>query len=112
MKTRSHFLKQLAQTLQKNLAKPDFNGEALAKILGMSRMHLHRHLKRYLGVSATGAIRKARLERAKYLLAHTNNTIQKVALLSGYQDPAYFSRVFRKETGFAPSKFRYAIQEE
>ncbi|MFW0772587.1 helix-turn-helix domain-containing protein [Paenarthrobacter nitroguajacolicus] len=46
------------------------------------------------------------MSRAQSLLSDTNLPVQRIAKLSGYDDPAYFSRLFTKKTGFSPSQFR------
>lgn len=52
-------------------------------------------------------ITSMRMEQARHLLAHsTSMSIEEVARAIGYQDPLYFSRVFRKATGLSPSLYR------
>jgi AraC-like DNA-binding protein len=43
---------------------------------------------------------------AKRLLAHTSLTAKEIAYALGYDDPAYFSRLFMTKTGESPSSFR------
>ena len=43
---------------------------------------------------------------AKYLLTSTSLKVSAVASLSGFDDPLYFSRVFKKNTGYSPDKYR------
>ncbi|CAG7649885.1 helix-turn-helix domain-containing protein [Paenibacillus allorhizosphaerae] len=46
------------------------------------------------------------MERAKYLLTHTQLKIYDVARLSGYQSPKHFSLVFKQHTSSTPGAFR------
>ena len=46
-----------------------------------------------------------KLDRAKYYLCSTNMTIKEVAESVGYDNPLYFSRIFKKYFGVSPSKF-------
>ena len=47
-----------------------------------------------------------RVEQAKYLLKHTENSLKEIAYQLGYCNPYYFSSEFRRMTGFSPSSFR------
>ena len=47
-----------------------------------------------------------RLARAETLLKEENTSIEKIAELVGFSDPAYFSRCFKKSRGISPMKFR------
>lgn len=47
-----------------------------------------------------------RLARAETLLKEENTSIEKIAELVGFSDPAYFSRCFKKSRGVSPMKFR------
>lgn len=47
-----------------------------------------------------------RMTQAKYLLAETNIQIADIAKNVGYDDPYYFSRIFKKYTGQSPSAYR------
>lgn len=51
-------------------------------------------------------ITKARLDTAKKILKDTGLPIKTVANMVGYDDYAYFTRVFRKELGMSPSQYR------
>ena len=50
-----------------------------------------------------------RVDRAKYLLANTEQSVEQIALQCGFSSSTYFSVVFRKLTDFTPSEFRGKI---
>ena len=58
------------------------------------------------GISFTDYCTQARIEKAKEYLLHTTNSIQQIASDTGYNDEKYFSRIFKKQTGFTPSDYR------
>ena len=57
----------------------------------------------HTGVAPPRYLRRLRIENARKLITYTQYTVAEVAGLVGYADPAYFSRVFRQETGAPPT---------
>jgi transcriptional regulator GlxA family with amidase domain len=47
-----------------------------------------------------------RLHRAAGLLVTTHDSVQIIATRTGYKDPLYFSRTFRRVHGVSPSEYR------
>jgi len=81
----------------------------VALTLGCSRAHLYRQFARE-GDSVAGALREARLYRARDLLtAHTAMPIGEVAWRCGYRDFAAFGRAFRQRFGLTPRDCRHGI---
>ncbi len=58
------------------------------------------------GQSVKGAILERRLLEAKRLLMFTIRSVEDIAAETGFRDPAYFSRFFRKRVGAAPGEWR------
>jgi LacI family transcriptional regulator len=73
---------------------------------GMSRASLQQRMKHLLGRTIHQEIQRARLTRAKDLLAMSGLTIKQVARESGFASVQYMTRVFRAETGETPARFR------
>ena len=65
-----------------------------------------RSFKRYTGLTPLQYLTSIRINKAKELLQVSNYSIQEIANIVGYEDPLYFSRIFKKQTGHAPSKFQ------
>ncbi|CAM3589191.1 MULTISPECIES: response regulator [Saccharibacillus] len=78
----------------------------LADRFFLSREYISRRFKREFGENVFDYLANVRLERAKRLLLDSEMTVVRIADLVGYQDEKYFSRVFKKSTGFAPNEFR------
>ena len=53
-----------------------------------------------------------RIHNAKVLLESTNYNVTEISNIIGYENPLYFSRIFKKQTGFSPSEYRKKILSE
>ena len=47
-----------------------------------------------------------RIRRARELLETTDYTVSEIGALVGYDNPLYFSRIFKKQTGVSPAGYR------
>ncbi|MBK3619990.1 helix-turn-helix transcriptional regulator, partial [Streptomyces sp. MBT98] len=73
---------------------------------GMTPAELRTAVRRGAGCSPKDYLLGIRLGRAKELLAATDLPVAAVARRVGYDDPAYFSRLFARRVGTAPVRFR------
>uniref|UniRef100_UPI00405784D3 helix-turn-helix domain-containing protein n=1 Tax=Agathobacter sp. TaxID=2021311 RepID=UPI00405784D3 len=70
-----------------------------------------RNFKAYTGVTPTQYLLSLRISNAQTLLENTDHNITEIAEIVGYDNPLYFSRLFKKQSGMSPSEFRKQIQE-
>jgi AraC-like DNA-binding protein len=77
-----------------------------AKKLFISPGHLNDTIKKLTGRNAKSFINEQRVLEAKRLLYWTETSIQDIAWKTGFKDPAYFTRFFKKETGMLPLSFQ------
>ena len=97
------FLFQLKKIIDDNLSDPEFNVSKLQKMMGLSRMSLHRKLKTLTRFSAIEMIRSLRMEKAQLLLNEPNGmNISEVAYTVGFSDPSYFTKCYRQYFGKLP----------
>jgi AraC-like DNA-binding protein len=80
--------------------------EERARRVGLSVGGLRTLVREATGLTPVEFILEVRLARARTLLAETRHDIRTVASEVGYDDPAYFSRVFASRAGVSPSAFR------
>jgi YesN/AraC family two-component response regulator len=82
------------------------NKEELAAKLSTNPSHLARKFKEETKMTITAYQQMLRIRQAKHLLKTENLSIEEIAWTIGYEDPSYFTRVFKKETGRTPSQYR------
>ena len=79
----------------------------IATHLGVSTYRLSHVFGQESDFTVSGYLTMLRMEKARaMLLAHSRCNVSEVARTVGYQDPHYFSRVFKKHYGQSPAKFR------
>ena len=83
----------------------DLSLEEAARSIGLSSYYFSHIFKKEMGKTFIEYLTEVRIEQAKKLLAETDLNIAEVSREVGYQDPKYFSRVFKNLVGMPPSKF-------
>ncbi len=78
----------------------------LADYVHVSEDYLTRIFHKELGLSPWEYLTRHRIFLASQMLVHTSCTVYEAAEKCGFQDQAYFCRVFKKITGYPPGKFR------
>jgi AraC family transcriptional regulator, transcriptional activator of pobA len=74
--------------------------------LHISTVHLNRVCKKILNKAPIQIIHDFLLVEAKMYLLKTNYSISEIAYFLDFNDPAYFTRFFKKMVGLSPSDFR------
>ncbi|MBN2617064.1 MAG: response regulator [Spirochaetales bacterium] len=77
---------------------------SVAEICSVSSSHLSRLFTEHLGTKFIDYLNVYRIERATELLKNSNLSIKEAAFSVGYNDPNYFSRIYRKYMGVSPSE--------
>ncbi len=83
--------------------------ERYARALKITPTHLSRLTREACGCPASQMIRDRIVREARRNLVYTNLSISTIAYALGFDDPAYFSRIFTGATGLAPRNFRDRI---
>ena len=100
------FVHQLSKIVVANLDNEYFSQDFLAQEMGISKMQLYRKLKDIKGETPTDFIRGIRLKQAETLLKTTNKTVQEIMYDCGFNNKAYFYRVFSQKFGSTPKEYR------
>ena len=81
----------------------------VASSIGLSSYHFVRQFKSAMGRTPHQYQLERRIERAKELLADTNESIVEVALRLGFSNQSHFTAVFRKHAGITPKHYRKIV---
>lgn len=80
--------------------------KTIADQVYMHPVYLSKIYKAETGEGLGDYMIRMRMERALYLLKHTNKKIYEITSELGYQNPQYFSKMFKKHYGMTPNEFR------
>lgn len=80
----------------------------VAEAAQVSSAYLSRLFTEHLHTNFVDYLTELRVERAERLFSEARMNVKEVSFAVGYQDPNYFSKIFRKATGLSPSA--YAVE--
>ncbi len=104
--TRHDKLLQAAAFLEARIEE-EFDLDACADHLGLSRRQIERLFHRYLATTPVRYMNDLRLARGRALLAETDMKVTEVAVACGYASTSHFSKSFRKKYGVSPYRFSH-----
>ena len=88
----------------------DISIEEYASSRGMSISWFIRNFKKFTGITPMHFLVATRISNAPLLRESTKYSISEISRIVGYDNPLYFSRLFHKVKGFAPSEYRKSIK--
>jgi len=106
------FLKNVFDCIEKNITNYNFSVEELSRQMSLSRVSLYKRLLALTGKTPVDCIRTVRLKRAVQLLEKSQLSIANIAYEVGFNNPTYFSKVFKDEYGAVPSEYVLAIRKK
>jgi two-component system, response regulator YesN len=103
-KNYSTIVKKTVEYIHLNLEKP-LTLKEIASAIHVHPSHLSRKFKQEIKLTVIDYVNQKRVDEAKLHLQTGNTSITEIALMVGYNDLNYFSRVFKKFTGHTPSLY-------
>lgn len=82
----------------------------MATLSGLPERTFKRRFRAATGYSSIGYVQTLRIEKAKQLLENTDEPTEAVGHLVGYEDPAFFRRLFKRMVGVTPARYRQRFQ--
>jgi transcriptional regulator GlxA family with amidase domain len=104
-KKRETYLEQAIQYMNVHMSG-SISLTELANHVGVSKQHLIFLFNSETGVTPIEYFLRLKIQRAGHLLDLTEMSIKEVSSTVGISDPYYFSRLFKKISGFSPSSYR------
>ncbi len=98
------FMLNLSKLIHDDIGNPNLSTTFLCGELGMSSSKLYRKIKELTDLAPNEFIRTVRLKKSVQLLKSKKYNVSEVTHLVGFNDPLYFSRCFKKQFGYPPSK--------
>lgn len=98
-------LKTMLEYIHKNYSD-NISLEDIASSIHISKSECCRSFKKYLKNSPFQYLMQYRIIEASKLLQNTNKAITEIMNSVGFNDPSYFTRTFKRFTGYTPSQYR------
>jgi two-component system response regulator YesN len=100
---------QVVETLNRYVEEhldADLSLTTLSEIVHLNPYYMSRLYKQITGVNLPDYIAEERIRRAKELAAASHLKMHEISRTVGFESPAYFTRIFKKKTGFTPQEYR------
>lgn len=104
-----HFKRQLLQLLNENLSNK-LTLTDLCKQLSISHSHLERLVSKEFGCGVIELYNQLRMDKACYMLTHSDLSIEDISNDLNFYDQAHFSRFFKQKKQMTPSQYRKSFR--
>ncbi len=98
----------IATYIKENLQE-DLSISVLCNMFDISKNHLYKYFHETYGTSVNDYIIQCRIHASKKLLHETDDLVYVIAQKVGFDDCAYFSRIFKNMVGITPNQYRKQI---
>jgi AraC-like DNA-binding protein len=98
--------REVMALIKRRYAEPGLSLSQVARAAGRSASHVSHVVREETGMTVLEWITERRMEEARRRLRETDEDVSIIAERAGYEDPAYFARVFRRVHGISARTFR------
>ena len=99
-------VRQVLDLIEENLSDSELSIQRLSDAVFLSPAYLSTVFKKSTGITIGQYLASRRVEKACELLENPEFKWYQIAGMVGYNDPDYFTRVFRRHTGMSPMDYR------
>lgn len=104
--------KAVVDYIRKNIGNQTISASQLSNLACMSKSVFYRSFNHEFGMAPNQMILTEKIKYAKQLMASGTMKIKEVCFASGFSDPNYFSRVFKKQVGLSPGEYVQSLQQD
>lgn len=105
-KAMTRITEEAKRIMRENYSDPTLNIAGIARQLYVSQQYLSRLFRSVCGVTCMDYLTGIRIAAAKELLRRSSVKSYEIALKVGYNNPNYFSALFKKHAGMTPKQYR------
>ena len=98
-------LQLIEQYVNENFTDHNLSVEQISSYFSYNKKYISTLFKKHYKVGLIEYINTLRINYACMLIARGNKSVMEIASQSGFNDPSYFAKVFRKKIGVSPSKY-------
>lgn len=102
------FMQNVMKYLEEHMDDPDLTIDDFASHLMLGRSIFYRKLKSIVGLTPVDFVREIRVKRAAQLISFGEYNFSQIAYMTGFSDPKYFSKCFKKVIGVTPTAYKEA----
>lgn len=102
------FMQNVMKYLEEHMDDPDLTIDDFASHLMLGRSIFYRKLKSIVGLTPVDFVREIRVKRAAQLISLGEYNFSQIAYMTGFSDPKYFSKCFKKVMGVTPTAYEEA----
>lgn len=100
------FMQQVMAFMEEQMDNTDITIDDFANKLMLSRTVFYRKLKSIVGLTPVDFVCEMRIKRAAQLIEKSEYSFSQIAYMTGFNDPKYFSRRFKKIMGVTPTEYK------
>jgi AraC-like DNA-binding protein len=100
------FIQKAVKVVEENLANAEYTVEELSDAMSMSRVYLYKKILSMTGKTPIEFIRIIRIRRGADLLQKSQLTVSEIAYQIGFNNPKYFTKLFKEEFEMLPTEYR------
>ena len=107
----SNVVTQMIMLIQENFTDPELSMSVIAQKLGYDAKYLSSLFKREKGIAYAGYLRQLRIKHAIFLMEEGVLSVKNIAILCGYRDAFYFSKIFTQSEGISPTVYMQRVSK-
>lgn len=102
----------LSKYAEERFSDPSMSLQTAAEDLGYNVKYLSSCFKKRMNIGFSEYVKTLRINNAVFLIEHGVESVKNVAFLSGFQDPLYFSKVFKSTVGQSPTEYIERLKKQ